>query len=398
MKNDIDFNAIRRASLALSRTSESERNSFLSYLAHELGRAGRSILSANARDVQRAKEAKLSEAFIERLVLDRKGLAHLAKKVLSVKRLKSGLGEVIETKALKGGPTFTKVRVPLGVLAVIYEARPEVTTDVAALTVKSGNASILKGGSAAVETNKALFACVRSALAKAKLPAEAVHFLATGDRAVTNALLKRHDAIDLVIARGGYEMVKSVMDESRIPVLAHSAGGARIYVHKSADLSLAIKVLVNAKVTKPAACNSLDTVLVDRAIAPAFVPRLTEAMEAAGVTVKREMDWDEETLGLKAGIKVVKGPDEALAFIDKHSKRHTEGIIARDKAVVKRFLDSVDAAALFVNASTRLHDGYVFGLGSEMGISTSKLHARGPVGLKELTTYKWEVFGHGDVR
>jgi len=398
MKHDINFHSIRRAALILSRSSEAQRNAFLSHLADEIARAKRAILSANARDVAKARAEKLPQSFVERLILDAEGLAHLSKKVLSVKRLKSGLGEVIETKTSKGGPTFSKVRVPLGVLAVIYEARPEVTTDVAALCVKSGNAAILKGGSAAVETNKVLFSCVRKALLKAKLPLSAVNFIATSDRSFTNALLKRHDAIDLVIARGGYAMVKAIMDESRIPVLAHSAGGARVYVHKSADQALAVKVLVNAKITKPAACNSLDTILVDRSIAPSFVPRVTKAMEACGVLVKREIDWDEETLGLKVGIKVVSGEGDALAFIDRHSKRHTEGIIAKDRSVIKRFVDSVDAAALFVNASTRLHDGYVFGLGSEMGISTSKLHARGPVGLTELTTYKWIVFGHGDIR
>ncbi|MEK9177046.1 MAG: glutamate-5-semialdehyde dehydrogenase [Patescibacteria group bacterium] len=398
MKHDIDAIGIRRAALALSRSSEADRNAFLTHLAAELKKHREHILAANRRDIGNAERAKLPEAFVARLALDAKGFEHIARKVLSVRSLRSGLGDVVEKRVEKNGLTFMKVRVPLGVLAIIYEARPEVTIDVAALSVKSGNAAVLKGGSAAVETNKALFACVRAALKKAKLPSAAIQFIATGDRAVTNALLKRHDVIDLVIARGGYGMVKSVMEESRIPILAHSSGGARIYVHKSADLGLAVKILVNAKVTKPAACNSLDTILVDRSIAPVFVSRVTEAMEAAGVRVKREMDWDEETLGLTVGIKVVKGLNEALAFIDRHSKRHTEGLIAKDASVVKRFLASVDAAALFVNASTRLHDGYVFGLGSEMGISTSKLHARGPVGLKELTSYKWEVIGHGDIR
>ncbi len=193
-------------------------------------------------------------------------------------------------------------------------------------------------------------------------------------------------------------MVKAVMEKSKIPVLAHSAGGARIYVDKSADLAMAEKVLINAKITKPAACNSLDTILVHQKIAEKFVPQITKAMTAKNVVVKKSTNWNKETLGLVVGIKVVKGVNEAVKFIHQHTKSHTEGIVAKDNDVINYFAKSVDAAAIFVNASTRLHDGYVFGLGSEMGISTSKLHARGPVGLKELTTYQWQIYGEGNIR
>lgn len=398
MKTVIHLEKVKRAALALSKTSESERNRFLVVLAKEITSAEKQILSANARDLARAKTAGMNRAFIERLEIGEKGMRHLGKKLASIRRLKSGLGEVTERRKEKGGLLLTKVRVPLGVLAVIYEARPEVTIDVAALCIKSGNAAILKGGSEALSTNAVLYACVKKALKKIGMPEDAVAFVATKNREATYALLKRNDVIDLVIARGSYGMVRSVLEKTSIPVLAHAAGGARIYIDKSADQAMAEKILVNAKITKPAACNSLDAVLVDRKIAKTFVPRIIKAMEAKGVTVKKSMDWDEETLGLTVGIKVVSGAEEAIAFINEHTKKHSEGIVAKNKRIIDLFLRSIDAAALFVNASTRLHDGYEFGLGSEMGISTAKLHARGPVGLRELTTYKWQVYGKGTIR
>ena len=388
---------IQEAAFTLSQSTEKERNAFLTKLSDEIQRVGKKIIAANQKDLRRARKAHLPEAFVQRLVVDEKGIAHLMRKLAEIRRLTSGLGETIEKRNLKNGLLLKKVRVPLGVLLIIYESRPEVTIDVAALSVKSGNAVILKGGSEALATNRALYACIVSALKKSGLPRNAVSFLATRNRSAVNALLKRHDAIDLVIARGGYSMVKAVIEETRIPVLAHAAGGARIYVDKSADFKMAEKILVNAKITKPAACNSVDTVLVHEAIAKTFIPRITQAFKSHGVSVVNGT-WDTEFLALKVGIKVVRNVEEAIAFIHQHTKRHTEGVIAGDKRVIQKFVNGIDAAALFVNSSTRLHDGYVFGLGSEMGISTSKLHARGPVGLKELTTYKWELYGKGAIR
>ena len=394
----IDLKRVRRAALVLGESSETARNAFLKRLVQELVHDEKKILAANAKDVKEAERKGVPAAFLERLTLGERGIAPLLKKVKSVARLKSGLGEVIEQRKEAKGLVLKKVRVPLGVLMVIYEARPEVTVDVAALCIKSGNAAILKGGSEALATNAVLYACVRRALTKSDLPEGAVAFVATGNRKVTDELLKHHDMIDLVIARGGYGMVGAVMEATKIPVLAHAAGGARIYVDKSADLTMAEKVLVNAKVTKPSACNSLDTILVHSAIAKKFIPRIAEAMRGHGVTIMKNPDWDKETLGMTVGIRQVKDVQEAVAFVGEHSKRHSEGIIAKDVRAVRTFTSGVDAAAVFVNASTRLHDGYVFGLGSEMGISTGKLHARGPVGLKELTTYRWEVYGKGNIR
>ena len=388
---------MKEAASTLSQTTESDRNAFLEILSREIVRYEREILMANVRDVQKAKARKFPSTFIERLVLDREGIGQIVAKLASIVRLKSGLGEIIEKRTEKD-LVLKKVRVPLGVLMIIYEARPEVTVDVAGLCVKSGNAAILKGGSEALETNKMLFTCIKSALKKSRLPYNAVSFIESENRSITNDLLKQNDVIDLVIARGGYEMVKAIMALSRIPVLAHAAGGARIYVDKSANLEMAEKILVNAKITKPAACNSLDTILVHQEIAEKFMPQITKAMSSKKVIVKRAMDWDKETLSLVVGIKVVKDVKEAVKFIHQHTKLHTEGVIAKDADVIDYFTKSVDAAAIFINASTRLHDGYVFGLGSEMGISTSKLHARGPVGLKELTTYKWQIYGKGNIR
>jgi len=398
MNQTINYTKIKEAAVLLSQTSESKRNVFLHNLAKEIVQRKKKILTANALDVQKAKAEGLAQAFIARLLIDNHGIVQLIAKLNSVAKLKSGVGEIIEQRTEKNGLVLKKVRVPLGVLLVIYEARPEVTIDVAGLCVKSGNVAILKGGSQVLRTNKALFACIKTALKKSALPQNAVSFVMSANRNITNQILKRNDIIDLVIARGGYGMVKTVMALSKIPVLAHAAGGARIYVDKSANLAMAESILLNAKITKPAACNSLDTILVHQEIAKKFVPQITKVMTSKKVSVRKSIDWDEETLGLVVGLKVVKDVKEAVKFIHQHTKSHTEGIIAKETRVIDYFTKSIDAAAIFVNASTRLHDGYVFGLGSEMGISTSKLHARGPVGLKELTTYKWQVYGKGNIR
>lgn len=394
----INYKKIKESASALSQTDEKKRNLFLKNLAQEIIRNRAEILATNERDVKGARRKQLAEPFVARLSLDEAGVDGLVDKLNSIARLKSGLGEIIEKRALKNGLILKKIRAPLGTLFVIYEARPEATIDVAGLCVKSGNAAIMKGGSESLRTNKALFECIKNSLRKSGLPLDAITFVMSEDRNITNRVLKQSSAIDLVIARGGYEMVKSVIALSKIPVLAHAAGGARVYVDKSADLDMAEKILLDAKTTKPAACNSLDTILMHREIAEKFTPQIAKAMSSKKVIVKKTMDWDKETLGLVVGVKIVKNVEEAVKFIQEHTKSHTEGIISKDAAVIDYFTKSIDAAALFVNASTRLHDGYVFGLGSEMGISTSKLHARGPVGLKELTTYKWQVYGKGNIR
>ena len=401
---------VREAAISLQRVTEQERNAFLRHLTALLGKRKKQILRANEKDVADARKNKLARAFVQRLVFDAHALSDLQAKVRGVEKLKSRLGEIMESRFLKKGLMLKKVRTPIGVMLVIYESRPEVTIDVAALCLKSGNAALLKGGSEAKRTNEALFACIQAALEASGFMKETVCLVR--DRAAVQKLLKRSDYIDLVIARGGYGLVKHVINESTIPVLAHAAGGARVFVDKSADLAMAERILINAKTSKPAACNSLDTILLHEKIAQKFLRRIVDRMHAKGVRVSgdakvrrivsvkaaRESDWKREFLGLAVAIKIVRDAREALSFINTYSKRHTEGLIASDKKVIKEFTKSVDAAALFVNASTRLHDGYVFGLGSEMGISSGKLHARGPVGLQELTTYKWVVYGKGHIR
>ena len=396
MNKSLNLGKIKLSAARLLSASEDQRNNFLHALSRELLLQKQQIIKANEQDVAKAKR-KLTSALLQRLKLDDDGIEKLALKLKSMKKLQAGLGEAIEERVGEGGLIFKKVRVPLGVILIIYEARPEVTIDVAALCIKSGNAALLKGGSEALETNKVLVGCISTALASAGFDKETVSFVESSDRRITRHLLKEHEYIDLVIARGGYGLVREVMDQSKIPVLAHAAGGARIYVDETADLAMAEKIILNAKLSKPAACNSLDSIVVHRKVASEWLTSVISGLKKKGVEIIKN-DWDTEFLGLRVSIKVVGNSDEAIDFINRHSKGHSEGIVASNKKVIEQFTKSIDAAAVFVNCSTRLHDGYVFGLGSEMGISTGKLHARGPVGPKELTTYKWEVHGHGQIR
>lgn len=381
--------------------NEEQKNKFLQNLAKEITGEKTVVLAANKKDLAEAAKKGCDKAFLYRLALDVKGIDAIVKRLVAMEELKSGIGTAIEERKLPNGVALKKIRVPLGTILIIYEARPEVTVDVASLCIKSGNRVILKGGSEAIRTNSVLYDCIVSALAKSEIDKEAVVFLKSSERKELYDLLKRNDVIDLVIARGGYKMVGDIMNRSTIPVLAHAAGGARIYVDKSADLEKAVNIIVNAKISKPAACNSVDTVVIHKDIAQTFVPKLTAKLKEKGVRViknAKEKDWGKEFLDLVVAFKVVKNVDEAIAFIQKYSKKHSEGIVAQDKTVIKAFTDSIDAAALFINCSPRLHDGFEFGLGAEMGIATGKLHARGPVGLKELTTYKWEAYGNGQLR
>mgnify|MGYP001558152361 CR=1 FL=1 len=397
MKPALDLAKIKQSANKLSVVSEKQANMFLRNLSDVLLLRQKEISAANKKDITKAKINGLSSAFIDRLVLDEEGIKNLILKLKDIERLQSSVGDIIEEKIVENKLLLRKVRASLGVILVIYEARPEVTIDVAALCIKSGNAAILKGGSEALETNKILYSCIKAGLEKSGLNKESLNFISSEDRKITSWLLTQHDYIDLVIARGGYGLVKTILKQSTIPVMAHAAGGARIYVDKTADLSIAEKIIINAKTSKPAACNSLDTVVVHQEIAAEFKSKITSVLKATGVKII-ENEWDTELLGLRMSIKVVRNVEEAVDFINRHGRKHSEGIVAADKKIIHYFTKSVDTAALFINCSTRLHDGYVFGLGSEMGISTGKLHARGPVGLKELTTYKWEVYGNGQTR
>lgn len=396
MNQNFNLEKIKQAAKRLSSASENQRNNFLRALSLELLHQRHKITKANERDMAKAEE-KLASALVQRLKLDEDGVEKLALKLKGMEKLQVGLGEAIEEKVSEGRLILKKVRTSLGVILVIYEARPEVTIDVAALCVKSGNAAILRGGSEALETNKVLAECISVALAKSGFDKETISFVASSDRRITRQLLKAHGHIDLVIARGGYGLVRAVMNQSKIPVLAHAAGGARIYIDESANLAMAEKIILNAKLSKPATCNSLDSIVVHRNVASEWLSGVVSKLKKSGVEIVKG-DWDTEFLGLRISIKTVSDVEVAVDFVNRHSKGHSEGIVASNRRVIEYFTKSIDAAAVFVNCSTRLHDGYVFGLGSEIGISTGKLHARGPVGLKELTTYKWEVYGNGQIR
>jgi len=397
MKNALNLKTIKDSFIKLSNKSERERNIFLTNLADELLNNSNKILLANKKDLQNARNNKLSTSFIQRLKLGGSDLKKIIERVQQVRTLDSGIGEIIENKLDDTGLEIHKVRVSIGTILIIYESRPEVTIDVACLCIKSGNVAILKGGSEALETNLVLYDCIKKALIKSSLPKEAVYFIQSKNKNIVRKLLKRNDTIDLIIARGGYEMVKAIQNNSSIPVLAHSAGGARIYIDKSANLSIVEKILINAKITKPSACNSLDTVIIHKDLKDKLLTKIIKSFKENKVEIIMD-EWNQEFLEMKVSIKIVDSLNDAIDFINTYSKKHSEGIIAQDKIAIHKFCQSIDSATIFVNSSTRLHDGYVFGLGAEMGIATGKLHARGPVGLKELSIYKWIVYGKGHIR
>ncbi len=399
MKNIIRLKNIKKASDKLLQIKENDKNKFLRVLADTIWEKKRQIIEANIIDVKKAKDKKLNQAFIERLIIDENAVLDMVQRLKHTISIESQIGEIIEGRRVPNGLLIQKKRVPIGVIFIIFESRPEVTIDVAALCIKSGNCAILRGGREAASTNKTLFECISLALGIAGLPLDSISMITDYKRETTYRLLKETNYIDLVIARGGYEMVKDIQNRSKIPVLAHSSGGARIYVDKSADLEKALKIIINAKISKPAACNSVDMVLIHQDIAGNFLPILTAKLKSGNIEIiKGKKAWETEFLDLKIGIKIVRNIDKALEFIHKFSKHHTEGIIAKDRYVVERFINSTDAASVFINSSTRFHDGGEFGMGGEIGIATGKLHARGPVGIRELSTYKWVIEGDGQIR
>lgn len=385
------------ASRLFSRISTQEKNAVLADLALRIRKGIREILRANRIDVREAKKSGCDGAFINRLTLTEQSVVAMVQGAEEIAALPDPVGRVLEERILANGVHLKKRAVPLGALFVIYESRPNVTIDAAALAFKAGSAIVLKGGSEAIRTNRVLVDLFHQALRMHDMPEAGVLFLDTTDRAVVSWLLRQEQYIDVVIPRGGYGLVRTVVEQSRIPVLYHAAGGARIYIDQSADVDMAVDVCVNAKTSRPATCNSLDTIVVHEAVVQEFVPRVTAALKENGVEIVED-DWSTEFLSLKVSMKTVKDIGEAISFIRQHSKKHTEGIVATDQNTIDAFVSSIDAAAIMVNCSTRLHDGGAFGLGAEMGIATGKLHARGPVGLNELVTYQWVAQGNGQIR
>ncbi|EQA96479.1 gamma-glutamyl phosphate reductase [Sphingobium baderi LL03] len=401
----------RRAAAVLASATDAQKADALRRAAQALRDQSARIVAANARDMENAAANGLSPAMLDRLKLDDARVEATAAGVDQVASLDNPLGSVIDRQVRPNGMELSRVRVPLGVIGIIYESRPNVTADAAALCLRAGNAVILRGGSEAKESNRAIHAAMAEGIAAAGLPADAVQLVPTTDRAAVGALLKASDYVDLIVPRGGKSLVARVQEEARVPVLAHLDGINHSYVDGAADPAMAQKLVVNAKMRRTGICGATETVLIDRAYgqAPALVKALLdakcavrgdEAVQAmdSRVTPASDEDWDTEYLDAIASIRLVDGLDDALAHIAAHASHHTDAIITEDAERAERFLNAVDSAIVMWNASTQFADGGEFGLGAEIGISTGRLHARGPVALEGLTTYKWLVRGTGQAR
>jgi glutamate-5-semialdehyde dehydrogenase len=404
--------AARQGARALALCPTKVKNDALLQMARGLVEKSQALLEANRADLDRAR-GRVTKAFLDRLTLSEARIEEMAQGLREIAALPDPIGAVVEAWRRPNGIEISRVRVPLGVIGFIYESRPNVTVDAAGLCVKSGNAVVLRGGSEAIESNSALAAVLTKALEKVGAPADAIQFVDTTDRAAVAALLEFEGLVDLVIPRGGEEFVRWVSERSRVPVLKHDKGLVHVFVDAAADPAMAATIVVNAKAQRPSVCNALETLLVHRDVAGSFLPMAAARLAEAGVALRgcprtvalvpratpaTEADWDVEYLDLTLSIRVVDDLDEAIRHIQRHGTGLAEAIVTNDLAVARRFTREVDAAAVLVNASTRLVDGHQFGLGAEMGISTSRVHARGPVGVRELTTTKLIVQGDGQVR
>jgi glutamate-5-semialdehyde dehydrogenase len=408
----------RAASTALAASPRAVRDAALHALARELRDAAPVLAAANARDLAAAEAAGLAAPLRDRLRLDEHALATVIEGCLQLAAMPDPIGEITDVAQRPSGIRVGRMRVPLGVFAMIYESRPNVTIEAASLAIKSGNACILRGGSEAIHSNIALAAAVRRALASAGLPPDGVQLVETTDRAAVGRLLALPECVDVVIPRGGKSLVERVAREARVPVIKHLDGNCHTYVDEHVDLEMAVRVTDNAKTQKYSPCNATESLLVHAAQAPAFLRRIGAVFAAKGVEMRaderaraalagiagarvvpaRESDWGEEYLAPVISVKVVDSLDEAVAHINRHGSHHTDAILTTHHASAMRFLREVDSASVMVNASTRFADGFEYGLGAEIGISTDKLHARGPVGLEGLTSQKWIVLGNGEIR
>lgn len=410
--------AAKAASKRLAYLSAEVKNKALHNISTDLLARREAILAANQLDYHQAHTSGMNAAMLDRLQLSPERLAAMAKDVLAVAALPDPLGEVFDMRTMPNGLVIGRKRVPLGVIGAIYESRPNVTVDISALCLKSGNAIILRGGKEALHSNSALAKVVQEAVTKAGVPEGAVQFIENTDRALVDEMLKLRQYIDLIIPRGGAGLIKRVREKATMPVVAGGVGVCHTYVDKSADVDKAVAIAFNAKVQRPTVCNALDTLLVHADIAQRCLPLVAAEWAKAGVEMhcdKRAMailkskaslklkpatdeDWGKEFLALVAAVRVVDSLDEALEYIERYGSGHSEAIITEEYSAAMRFLNEVDAACVYANASTRFTDGSQFGLGAEVGISTQKFHARGPLGVKELTSYKWIIFGSGQVR
>ncbi len=411
----------RQAASGMARASTAARNEALRELARLLRANTKALQADNALDLERARAAGLAEPMVDRLKLTPKVLETCALGCEQLAAMPDAIGDIVGLKQQPSGIRVGQMRVPIGVFGMIYESRPNVTIEAASLSIKSGNACILRGGSEAIDSNKALAALVRQALVTAGLPPDAVQLVPTTDRAAVGQLIAMPQYVDVIIPRGGKGLIERISAEAKVPVIKHLDGNCHTYVDDPCDLDMAVKVVDNAKTQKYSPCNATESLLVARSVAQAFLPRMGAVFAAKGVEMRcdaesaailggaalpatavlasaQESDWFEEYLGPVISIKLVEGVDEAIAHINRYGSHHTEAILTRDHMHAQRFLREVDSASVMVNASTRFADGFEYGLGAEIGISTDKFHARGPVGIEGLTSLKWVVLGEGETR
>ncbi|GAB3405953.1 glutamate-5-semialdehyde dehydrogenase [Massilia agilis] len=406
----------RAASRAMARASTATRNKALLLIADAIERDAAALKAANQQDLDAARAAGLAPALLDRLALSDKAIATMVDGLRQIVALPDPIGEISNMKVRPSGIQVGQMRVPLGVIGIIYEARPNVTVDAAGLCIKSGNATILRGGSEAIHCNRALAQLVAEGLAGAGLPAHGVQVVDTTDRAAVGALITMPEYVDVIVPRGGKGLIERLMKEATVPMIKHLDGICHVYIDSKADIDKALRIALNAKTHRYGTCNTMETLLVARDIAPTVLPRLAELYAAKEVELRAdpasyeilrgypnlveavEEDWRTEYLAPILSVKVVAGIDEAMEHINTYSSKHTEAIVTEDYSDAMRFLREVDSASVMVNASTRFADGFEYGLGAEIGISNDKLHARGPVGLEGLTSLKYVVFGHGEIR
>jgi glutamate-5-semialdehyde dehydrogenase len=405
--------AARAAARLLARADTASKNRALAAMAAEIRAREEQLLAANRGDVAQAKKEGRDAAFVDRLTLNAKLVQQMAEGLEQVALLPDPVGQLSDRVQRPTGIEVARMRVPIGVIGIIYESRPNVTADAAGLCVKAGNACILRGGSEALLSNQAIAACVRTGLRVAGLPEAAVQMVEVADRAAVGELITLHEYVDIIVPRGGKELIARLMRESRIPMLKHLDGVCHVYVDDRADPAMAVRIADNAKTQRYGTCNTMETLLVAEGIAPKVLPEIGKIFRAKQVEMRAddaarkllpeakpatEQDYATEWLAPVVSIRVVKDLDEAIEHIAKYGSQHTDAIVTQDEARAQRFLREVDSSSVLVNASTRFADGYEFGLGAEIGISTDKLHARGPVGLEGLTTQKFVVLGHGEIR
>ena len=403
----------RAASRLVAKADTATKNRALTLTAEAIERDAARLLTANALDLDAARAKKLDAPLIDRLTLTKKSIADMADGLRQIAQLPDPIGEISELKQQPSGIKVGRMRVPLGVIAIIYESRPNVTADAAGLCLKAGNACILRGGSEALHSNQAIAECVHAGLKAVDLPETAVQVIETTDRAAVGELLRMNEYVDIVVPRGGKSLIERVMQESRIPMIKHLDGVCHVYIDDQADIEKAIGIADNAKTQRLGTCNTMETLLVARGIADRVLPRLAKIYQDKGIELRgdestrklvpgikgaTEEDWYTEYLAPVLAVRVVDDLEQAMEHIARYGSQHTDAIVTEDQQRANRFLREVDSSSVIVNASTRFADGYEYGLGAEIGISTDKLHARGPVGLEGLTSRKWVVYGEGQIR